>query len=174
MDYFSIPCQLAYVLPIPLKCAQPLTETAVVCLPLELNWKPFAGISGKCINILKLFYTVSVTDIITDGMFPLPAHSFFSIYIYINHLVSDTATAVILTLPWPQILKLQMSRTRKIQILGIFSLGFFVVIAGIVRTIKPPVNSKAEKERLTKATEAKEKIAGGDSPKKEIKEKAPK
>ncbi|KAI1815144.1 hypothetical protein GGS20DRAFT_545146 [Poronia punctata] len=79
------------------------------CIPIELNWHAYAGVSGKCLNIEHIFWVVNITDIITD--------------------------VFILMIPGPQIIKLQMSTTRKVQILCIFGLGFFVVAAGIARTI---------------------------------------
>ncbi|KAI0183633.1 hypothetical protein EV127DRAFT_516821 [Xylaria flabelliformis] len=79
------------------------------CVPIELNWHDYAGASGKCIDIAKIFWVVNITDILTD--------------------------ALILAIPGPQIMKLQMTTTRKLQIIAIFGLGFFVVGAGIARTV---------------------------------------
>lgn len=79
------------------------------CLPIELNWRPVAGASGRCLSIAKIFWGVTLTDIITD--------------------------AVILAMPWPQIWKLQMSKTRRAQLAAVFMLGFLVVGAGIARCV---------------------------------------
>lgn len=38
-------------------------------------------------------------------------------------------------MPWPQVWKLQMSRSRRIQLVAVFMLGSFVVGAGIARTV---------------------------------------
>ncbi|KAI0865922.1 hypothetical protein F4860DRAFT_499994 [Xylaria cubensis] len=79
------------------------------CVSIELNWHDYAGATGKCIDIAKIFWVVIIIDILTD--------------------------ALILAIPGPQILELQMTTTRKLQIIAIFGLGFFVVGAGIARTV---------------------------------------
>ncbi len=40
---------------------------SVDCVPIELNWRPTAGVSGRCADILMLFWAVLISDILTDG-----------------------------------------------------------------------------------------------------------
>jgi hypothetical protein len=100
----------------------------VNCLPIDINWRPVAGVSGKCINIDQLFFSTTISDIVSDGMkyisSPPPIES-----------STDVFVAVILAMPWPQIWRLQMTTTRKFQVGGIFLLGGFVVGAGIARCV---------------------------------------
>ncbi|KAI1862665.1 hypothetical protein JX265_006964 [Neoarthrinium moseri] len=36
------------------------------CLPFELNWRQQAGVSGKCIDIIQVFWAVSISNILLD------------------------------------------------------------------------------------------------------------
>ncbi|KAK3324963.1 hypothetical protein B0H66DRAFT_615290 [Apodospora peruviana] len=89
---------------------QPAPDATVNCIPLSVNWSPLEEPhNGKCVNTVALFWAVSLTDIITD--------------------------VIILSMPWPQIMKLRMSSTRKIEIVIVFLLGYVVIGADVARLV---------------------------------------
>ncbi|KAH8882061.1 hypothetical protein GQ53DRAFT_831832 [Thozetella sp. PMI_491] len=79
------------------------------CLPIDINWRTTAGASGKCVSIVYIYWSQSLSDIFTDVM--------------------------ILLLPWPQIWKMRLSKAQKLQVSVVFILGYFVVGAGIARMV---------------------------------------
>ncbi|KAI4239250.1 MAG: hypothetical protein LQ349_000505 [Xanthoria aureola] len=82
------------------------TITAIFqCRPISFFWTRKG--KGECINELALIYFSQSLQVLTD--------------------------ILILTLPIPVVWKLRLRRSKKIGVLGIFLLGSFVCIAGIVR-----------------------------------------
>ncbi|KAI0197516.1 hypothetical protein F4808DRAFT_296681 [Astrocystis sublimbata] len=79
---------------------------AFQCIPLSSIW---TGKPGMCIDTLPPYTALSIINLITD--------------------------VGILVLPIRYIIKLQMSRTRRIQICGIFLLGALVTVFGIIRIV---------------------------------------
>ncbi|KAL4930444.1 uncharacterized protein BDV17DRAFT_280724 [Aspergillus undulatus] len=77
------------------------------CRPLSYFWNQFSGAPGECINIPQFFFATAVINMLNDF--------------------------IILLLPFPRIIKLQMTLRKKIAICGILAVGFFVCIASIVR-----------------------------------------
>lgn len=76
-----------------------------ICVPVQKLWYP--QIPGRCINQVGTWIANAVSTIATD--------------------------LIILCLPIPQILKLQLRLSEKIAVLFAFSLGFFVVFASAYR-----------------------------------------
>jgi len=75
------------------------------CYPIASNWDP--TVKGHCIQLSTVVVICSILNIITD--------------------------IAILALPMPFLWRLQMSWTRKIQLIGIFLLGGFVCFVSIYR-----------------------------------------
>jgi len=84
-----------------------LTVTLVGCLPIQGNWYPDPN--GKCIDFIKFYKSMVVSDVILDGL--------------------------VLIIPWYPVYRLQMGIRQKMTVLGIFLLGGFVVLSGIFRVI---------------------------------------
>ena len=72
-------------------------STIFQCLPIDANWQLGYAAIPFCINEYVMYDIYSATNLFTD--------------------------ILILTMPWPMILKLQMGKKRKIQLLGVFLLG---------------------------------------------------
>ncbi|KAF6838595.1 hypothetical protein CPLU01_02396 [Colletotrichum plurivorum] len=83
------------------------------CVPIQGFWDH--SIPAKCLSQQVLYYVFGACSIITD--------------------------VIIFILPLPAIFKLQLPRSQKLYLLGIFSLGFFIVAISVFRlqflTIKP-------------------------------------
>ncbi|KIW20771.1 hypothetical protein PV08_01349 [Exophiala spinifera] len=78
------------------------------CTPISFMWTGWTGeTKGHCINILSLTKVACTINILQD-------------------------IAVIL-LPIPFLLRLSLSRKKKVQIVSMFSVGLFVTIASIIR-----------------------------------------
>ncbi|KAF4977817.1 hypothetical protein FZEAL_5724 [Fusarium zealandicum] len=85
------------------------------CQPVSYYWTRFAGTEGTCIDVSQFFVILAIINLVTD--------------------------VILLALPIPEILKLQMSRENKLAICGIVALGglltmfplFSVCIASAVR-----------------------------------------
>ncbi|EXJ56329.1 uncharacterized protein A1O5_12596 [Cladophialophora psammophila CBS 110553] len=85
-----------------------LPATIFQCTPISYMWTGWTGeTEGHCIDVSSLTWVASSVNIIQD-------------------------IAVIL-LPIPHLLKLSLSRKKKIQIVSMFCVGLFVTIASIVR-----------------------------------------
>ncbi|KAL4951907.1 hypothetical protein BDW69DRAFT_201095 [Aspergillus filifer] len=80
---------------------------ANACKPVSFFWTQFSGTAGKCININQFFLAAGILNMLND---------FF-----------------ILVLPFPRIIRLQMTTKKKIAICGIMAVGIFVCVASIVR-----------------------------------------
>ncbi|KAH0492027.1 hypothetical protein TgHK011_003424 [Trichoderma gracile] len=87
--------------------------TIFQCTPVQYSWDK--TISGTCINIKAFWYGQSGWNTLMD--------------------------VVVLVLPIPVILKLQMNRRAKISILAVFVLGAFVTITSIERLISLNFNA---------------------------------
>lgn len=67
------------------------------CSPLSHYWTQFKGTEGTCIDVGRFFFILAIINLITD--------------------------VILLAIPVPEILKLQMSRSKKIGVCGILGLG---------------------------------------------------
>ncbi|KAF6808618.1 hypothetical protein CPLU01_15648 [Colletotrichum plurivorum] len=77
------------------------------CSPLSHYWTQFKGTEGTCIDVGRFFLILAIINLITD--------------------------VILLVIPVPEILKLQMTKDKKIGVCGILGLGSFVCIASAVR-----------------------------------------
>ncbi|KAH7128033.1 pth11-like integral membrane protein [Dactylonectria estremocensis] len=77
------------------------------CKPVSFYWLQFTGATGTCIDVNKFFLALGIINMLAD--------------------------VIVLIIPIPQILKLQMSRKKKAGVSGIMLLGSFVCVASIVR-----------------------------------------
>lgn len=73
-----------------------------------------------------MLISMAASDIILDGK--SCAAAYHSIHL-------SSLPALILTLPWYPVWKLQMTLRRKLSVCAVFLLGGFVVAAGIVRFV---------------------------------------
>ncbi|KAI1773262.1 hypothetical protein F4818DRAFT_122196 [Hypoxylon cercidicola] len=80
---------------------------AFVCKPVSQFWTQFLGTEGKCIDINTAFMVLTVVNMVND--------------------------IVVLMVPIPEILQLQMSSQKKMAVCGVMLLGGFVCVASIVR-----------------------------------------
>ena len=68
------------------------------CKPISYMWTSWSGeTEGSCINVYKLTWVASTTNIALD--------------------------AVVIILPIPHLMKLSLSRKKKVQIVSMFSVG---------------------------------------------------
>ena len=78
-----------------------------------------------CVNQIVLFRTALITDVITDGgSIDLRPHATYC---------AKTFVGLILLLPVYNVWKLQMRTPQKIAVIGLFFLGGFTVVTGIIR-----------------------------------------
>ncbi|RAL07950.1 uncharacterized protein BO97DRAFT_462254 [Aspergillus homomorphus CBS 101889] len=77
------------------------------CKPVTYFWTQFSGTSGQCIDVDRFFLAAGILNMLNDF--------------------------IILIIPFPRIVKLQMSVQKKVAISGIMAVGIFVCIASIVR-----------------------------------------
>ncbi|KZL70648.1 integral membrane protein, partial [Colletotrichum incanum] len=82
-----------------------VTMSFVFCVPLEGFWDP--RIPAKCLGQQVLFYVFGACSIATD--------------------------VIIFLLPLPALFKLKIPHSQKLYLLGIFSLGFFIVAISVIR-----------------------------------------
>ncbi|KAI4212892.1 MAG: hypothetical protein LQ351_004417 [Letrouitia transgressa] len=75
------------------------------CTPPRFHWEP--KVKFHCINQIRLYTTALATDVVTDGL--------------------------ILLLPVYNVWKLQMRTPQKIVVTGLFLLGGFTTVTGIIR-----------------------------------------
>ncbi|BCS24829.1 uncharacterized protein APUU_41273S [Aspergillus puulaauensis] len=81
---------------------------ANACKPLSFFWTQFSGkTNGKCININQFFLALGILNMLNDF--------------------------IILALPFPRIIKLQMTLQKKVAICCIMAVGIFVCVASILR-----------------------------------------
>ncbi|WYZ40792.1 hypothetical protein EsH8_IV_001133 [Colletotrichum jinshuiense] len=93
-----------------LSAAYPIVIWATMgnaCKPLSFYWNQFIGEQGKCIDINTFYLALGIINMLND--------------------------IIVLMIPIPQILKLQMSAKKKFAVCGIMLLGSFVCVASIVR-----------------------------------------
>ncbi|WYZ36435.1 hypothetical protein EsH8_XIV_000035 [Colletotrichum jinshuiense] len=84
-----------------------MTTMGFCCNPLPHYWTQFKGTTGTCINVGRFFVILAIINLVTD--------------------------VILLAIPVPEILKLQMSKDKKIAVCGILGLGGFVCVASAVR-----------------------------------------
>ncbi|KAF4838616.1 Satratoxin biosynthesis SC1 cluster protein 4 [Colletotrichum tropicale] len=77
------------------------------CKPLHFYWDQFIGAQGTCIDLNTFYLALGIINMIND--------------------------IIVLLLPIPQILKLQMSGRKKLAVCSIMLLGSFVCVASVVR-----------------------------------------
>ncbi|KAK1462104.1 hypothetical protein CMEL01_14071 [Colletotrichum melonis] len=83
------------------------TTMANACRPLSFYWNQFVGEQGRCIDINSFYLALAIINMVND--------------------------IIVLLIPIPQILKLQMSGRKKAAVCSIMLLGSFVCVASIVR-----------------------------------------
>ncbi|KAM0491176.1 hypothetical protein ACHAP8_010854 [Fusarium lateritium] len=69
------------------------------CTPISHYWTQFMGSQGSCIDVGQFFVALAIVNLITN--------------------------VVVLLIPVPEVLKLQMSREKKAGVFGILALGGF-------------------------------------------------
>ncbi|EFX06590.1 pth11-like integral membrane protein [Grosmannia clavigera kw1407] len=77
------------------------------CKPLSHYWNQFSGAKGKCIDVNKFFLALGIINMLND--------------------------VIILSIPIPLILSLQLSLRKKVAVTGILLLGGFVCVASALR-----------------------------------------
>ncbi|EXK30585.1 hypothetical protein FOXG_16509 [Fusarium oxysporum f. sp. lycopersici 4287] len=87
------------------------------CTPLSHYWTQFKGTEGSCIDVGHFFVILAIINLFTN--------------------------VIVLLIPVPEVLKLQMSREKKGAVFGILALGGLVCIASAVRVYYLDVFSKA-------------------------------
>ncbi|KAK2017652.1 hypothetical protein LZ32DRAFT_635239 [Colletotrichum eremochloae] len=83
------------------------TTMGNACKPVSFYWNQFIGEKGECIDINTFYLALGIINMLND--------------------------IIILLIPIPQILGLQMSGRKKLAVCSIMLLGSFVCIASIVR-----------------------------------------
>ena len=95
----------------------------VSCLPVSFQWDP--TVKFHCVNQIVLFRTALVTDVVIDGgLLDL---------LTIASYHAKTFIGLILLLPVYNVWKLQLRTPQKITVIGLFFLGGFTTITGIIR-----------------------------------------
>ncbi|OBR14431.1 Pth11-like integral membrane protein [Colletotrichum higginsianum IMI 349063] len=77
------------------------------CKPLPFYWNQFVGEQGTCLDLNTFYLALGIINMIND--------------------------IIVLVIPIPQVLKLQMSGRRKLAVCSIMLLGSFVCVASAVR-----------------------------------------
>ncbi|CAI7650212.1 unnamed protein product [Penicillium manginii] len=80
---------------------------STACKPASHFWTQFSGTEGKCIGVNKFFLALGIINMMND--------------------------IIILVIPFPRIIRLQMSARKKIAICAIMAVGIFACVASIVR-----------------------------------------
>ncbi|KAL4972846.1 hypothetical protein BDW66DRAFT_169150 [Aspergillus desertorum] len=80
---------------------------STACRPLSYFWTQFSGAKGKCVDINTFFLAAGIINMFND--------------------------IIILAIPFPRIVKLQMTLRKKLAVCGIMAVGIFVCVASIVR-----------------------------------------
>ncbi|KAA6413726.1 MAG: hypothetical protein FRX48_02087 [Lasallia pustulata] len=82
--------------------------TVFQCTPISANWMVNPG-DVYCIDEYVMYDVYSSLNLVTD--------------------------VVILAMPWPLVMKLQLATRKKVQLLGIFLLGSFICVSGIIHLV---------------------------------------
>ncbi|TRX97265.1 hypothetical protein FHL15_002059 [Xylaria flabelliformis] len=80
---------------------------AALCNPVEFFWTKFLGATGTCLDINASFLSLTVLNLVAD--------------------------LLVLVVPIPEILALQMTRKKKIGVCGVMLLGGLVCVVSAVR-----------------------------------------
>ncbi|KAI8945137.1 hypothetical protein F4801DRAFT_569430 [Xylaria longipes] len=80
---------------------------AALCQPVEFFWTKFLGANGKCLDINASFLSLTVLNLVAD--------------------------LLVLVVPIPEILALQMSPKKKLGVCGVMLLGGLVCVVSAVR-----------------------------------------
>ncbi|KAL3436150.1 hypothetical protein BDV09DRAFT_184527 [Aspergillus tetrazonus] len=80
---------------------------STACRPLSYFWTQFSGTKGECFDINTFFLAAGIINMLND--------------------------IIILAIPFPRIIKLQMTLRKKVAVCGIMAVGIFVCVASIVR-----------------------------------------
>ncbi|KAJ1715002.1 hypothetical protein AFGD_004086 [Aspergillus flavus] len=88
-------------------CLAVFITVLLQCRPIALNWNK--TLEGTCIDPKQFFFGNAISNLLID--------------------------VVILALPIPMVLQLQLRLSQKLTILGIFLLGGFVCVASIMRVV---------------------------------------
>ncbi|KAJ0163096.1 hypothetical protein CTA2_3529 [Colletotrichum tanaceti] len=96
------------------------------CKPLPFYWNQFVGGRGTCLDLNTFYMALGIINMMND--------------------------IIVLVIPIPQILKLQMSRRRKLAVCSIMLLGSFVCVASAVRIWYLDRFSKAQDVTWTMGT----------------------
>ncbi|PLB48663.1 hypothetical protein P170DRAFT_356740 [Aspergillus steynii IBT 23096] len=88
-------------------CLAVFLTVLVQCRPISLNWDKSQ--EGTCLDAKQFFFGNAISNLLID--------------------------VVILTMPIPMVLQLQLRTSQKLTILGIFLLGGFVCVASIMRVV---------------------------------------
>ncbi|KIL88139.1 hypothetical protein FAVG1_08216 [Fusarium avenaceum] len=88
------------------------------CQPLSHFWTRMKGTSGTCIDVGQFYVILSIINLLTS--------------------------VIVLLIPVPEVIKLQMSRGKKAAVFGILALGGLVCIASAVRINYLELFSKSE------------------------------
>ncbi|CVK94930.1 related to integral membrane protein [Fusarium mangiferae] len=87
------------------------------CTPISHYWTQFKGTEGTCIDVGQFFVILAIINLFTN--------------------------VIVLLIPVPEVLKLQMNREKKGAVFGILALGGLVCIASAVRVYYLDVFAKA-------------------------------
>lgn len=87
--------------------AQTILIAFLICRPLSYNWDQ-VNQKGSCGNLLIAYVSIGIVDVVSD--------------------------IIIFLLPLPLINKLNMRRSARFATMSLFSLGFFTIASGVVRT----------------------------------------
>ncbi|KXG50591.1 uncharacterized protein PGRI_043580 [Penicillium griseofulvum] len=88
-------------------CLAVFITVLVQCRPISYNWNK--NQRGTCINAKSFFFGNAISNLLID--------------------------VIILALPIPMVLQLQLRLSQKLTILGIFLLGSFVCVASVMRVV---------------------------------------
>ncbi|KAB8216240.1 hypothetical protein BDV33DRAFT_157672 [Aspergillus novoparasiticus] len=88
-------------------CLAVFITVLLQCRPIALNWNK--TLEGTCIDPKQFFFGNAISNLLID--------------------------VVILALPIPMVLQLQLRLSQKLTILGIFLLGGFVCVASVMRVV---------------------------------------
>ncbi|KAF3028531.1 hypothetical protein E8E15_008997 [Penicillium rubens] len=88
-------------------CLAVFITVLVQCRPISFNWNK--NQSGTCISAKSFFFGNAISNLLID--------------------------VIILALPIPMVLQLQLRLSQKLTILGIFLLGGFVCVASVMRVV---------------------------------------
>ncbi|KAI0389586.1 hypothetical protein F5Y17DRAFT_472704 [Xylariaceae sp. FL0594] len=80
---------------------------AALCRPVRFFWTQFLGETGKCLDINATFLSLTVLNLVAD--------------------------LLVLVVPIPEILALQMSRKKKVGVMAVMALGGLVCVVSAVR-----------------------------------------